>query len=70
VEVAAPSAVSVAATVAKDVTRDTVSDITRSVTEGDLIAKWTTPEMLPYSLGVGAVVVTLLFALISWAIAG
>ena len=70
VEVAAPSAVAVAATVAKDVTRDTVSDITRSVTEGDLIAKWTTPEMLPYSLGVGAVVVTLLFALISWAIAG
>ncbi|MEZ4661433.1 MAG: carbon monoxide dehydrogenase subunit G [Caldilineaceae bacterium] len=70
VEVAPPSAVSVAATVAKDVTRDTVSDLTRSVSEGDLMTKLTTPEMLPYSLGVGAVVVTLLFALISWAIAG
>ncbi|MEZ4710909.1 MAG: carbon monoxide dehydrogenase subunit G [Caldilineaceae bacterium] len=70
VAVAPPSAVSVAATVAKDVTRDTVSDISRSVTEGDLMAKLTTPEMLPYALGAGAVVVTLLFALISWAIAG
>ena len=30
----------------------------------------TAAEMLPYSLGAGAVVVTLLFALIAWLIAG
>lgn len=68
--VAAPSATVVAATVAKDVTRDTVTDIRRSVTEGDLMAKLSSQEMLPFSLGAGAIVITLLFALISWAIAG
>lgn len=70
VEVAAPSAVGMAATVAKDVTKDTVSDIMSNVSSNDRFANLMTEKMMPYTLSGGAIVLTLLIALIARLIGG
>lgn len=56
-----PSTTKVAATLARDVSADLT---------GDLMERIMKPEIMPYTLGVGALVLTLLVALISWLIAG
>ena len=68
--VAAPSASAIAATVAKDVTKDVVNDAFGQFSSNPTIQKVTAPEILPFTLGGAAIVLTLLFALISWLIAG
>lgn len=59
--VAPPSTASVATTVARDVTRDTVNDF---------VAQAMAPDRIMVTLVASALVVTLLFALIAWLIAG
>lgn len=61
-EIAAPSAVGMAATVAKDVTKDTVSDIVKGVSSGDGLSNLMSEQMMPISMSVGAVVLTLVVA--------
>lgn len=70
VEVAAPSAVGMATTVAKDVTKDTVSDIMSSVSSNERFANLMTEKMMPFTLSGGAIVLTLIVALIARLIGG
>lgn len=65
-EIAAPSAVGMAATVAKDVTKDTVSDIVRGVSSGDRMSNLMSEQMMPLTMSGGAIVLTLIVAGIAW----
>ena len=68
--VVAPSAAAIAATVAKDVTKDAVNDAFGQLSANTTFQKATTPARLPFTLSGAAIVVTLVFALISWLVAG
>lgn len=69
-EIEAPSAVSMATTVAKDVTKDTVSDIVKNVSSNDRLSNLMSEQMMPFTLSGGAVVMTLIVAVIAWLIGG
>ncbi|MEM7129963.1 MAG: carbon monoxide dehydrogenase subunit G [Chloroflexota bacterium] len=64
-EIAAPSAVGVAATVAADVAKDTVSDIVQNISGNEGVSQYLSDRYLPYTLGVGAIVVTVIVALLA-----
>lgn len=66
-EVAAPSAVGMAATVAKDVTKDTVGDIVKGVSGGGGgMSNMMSEQMMPITMSGGAIVLTLIVAGIAW----
>lgn len=67
---AAPSTAAVAATVARDVTTDAFGDMMGQLRSNEGIGKVLSPEMLPYTLGVGAIILTLIFAGLARLIAG
>ncbi len=60
-EISTPSTAKVAATVARDVSADVA---------GDVVSKAMAPDILPFTLSAGAVVVTLLVAAIAWLASG
>lgn len=66
-EVAAPSAVGMAATVARDVTKDTVNDLVKGVSSGGGgMSNMMSEQMMPITMSGGAIVLTLIVAGIAW----